>query len=521
MSRKWRICFLIGLLVCILSVVLWAIDPRNAFELDGNTKVDTGGLSDVDWNLLNGDCSVPSGGSGSADGTETRTCIGSENPPKIFTGGGSKDPLDISSWLWKPADTVPDKDTINHAYAATIRNTSTGGDKVLYIGGDRFAVNGDANIGAWFFQQSVGTSDISSNGGFKFSGVHVDGDVFLVSAFVNGGGTAKLAAYIWNAPGGVIPNGCTKSEIKKGDVPQPGQCVDANIEFLGFADTYAITNTSVLAAADVSWSYDAKFGGSLTDPIPAGGFFEGGADLTSLFRSSGAGDVPCFSSVLLETRSSQETTAVLKDFVLGSLPECKIEVVKDCNCTSVSATSPIYTYAFSGTVRNSGGGTVHNVLVTYDAGTPNDTSDDRHYNCGDLAPKGSPGDSKAWPSTACVERDGKSSSFTSASKPATNIVTASATTSTDPNASRIFADPYTKQCTTTAPACNPNPLIDVTKVCSTDLVPQNNLIAIRVTYSGTVQNAGTAEALINVKVSEDDNNDALVDISNLTLAGCT
>src|SRR5438093_483796 len=432
MSRKWRIGFLIGLLVCILSVVLWAIDPRNAFELDGNTKVDTGGLSEVDWNLLNGDCSVPRAGSGSADGTETRTCIGSENPPKIFSGGGSKDPLDISSWLWKPADTVPDKDTINHAYAATIRNTSTGGDKVLYIGGDRFAVNGDANIGAWFFQQSVGTSDISSNGGFKFSGVHVDGDVFLVSAFVNGGGTAKLAAYIWNAPGGVIPNGCTKSEIKKGDVPQPGQCVDANIEFLGFADTYAITNTSVLAAADVSWSYDAKFGGSLTDPIPAGGFFEGGADLTSLFRSSGAGDVPCFSSVLLETRSSQETTAVLKDFVLGSFPECKIEVVKDCNCTSVSATSPIYTYA-----------------------------------------------------------------------------------------SRIFADPYTKQCTTTAPACNPNPLIDVTKVCSTDLVPQNNLIAIRVTYSGTVQNAGTAEALINVKVSEDDNNDALVDISNLTLAGCT
>src|SRR5947207_2422335 len=199
MSRKVKIGFLIGLLVSLLSVVVWAINPQFAFELDGNTKIDTG--PGPDWNLMNGDCTVRGGGSGNPDGTGTGP------------GGGS-----------------------------------------------------------------------------PFKGVHVDGDVFLVSAFVNGGGTAQLAAYIWNAPGGAITGGCAHGDIVK--TPVVGQCAADNLEFLGFSDTYAITNSNVLPAADVSWSYDAKFGGSTSDPIPAGGFFEGGADLSALFANTGVGDVP-------------------------------------------------------------------------------------------------------------------------------------------------------------------------------------------------------------------------------------
>src|SRR2546428_9545426 len=85
------------------ATVAWAVTPTSVFELDGD--VTTGNQSPPlnDWNLLNGDCSAPGGGSvGSAGGSNTRTCIGSENPPKIFTGVGSKDPLDISQWKWKP-----------------------------------------------------------------------------------------------------------------------------------------------------------------------------------------------------------------------------------------------------------------------------------------------------------------------------------------------------------------------------------------------------------------------------------
>ena len=518
MSRKVKIGFLIGLLVTLLSVVVWAINPQFAFELDGNTKTDNG--PGPDWNLLNGDCTVPGGGSGSPDGTSTRTCVASENPPKIFTGGGSKDPSDISAWKWKQADTVPDKDTINHAYAATILNANNSGHKVVYVGGDRFAVNGDANIGAWFFQQEVSPTGTGPGGGSPFKGVHVDGDVFLVSAFVNGGGTAQLAAYIWNAPGGAIAGGCAHTDIVK--TPVVGQCAADNLEFLGFSDTYAITNSNVLPAADVSWSYDAKFGGSTSDPVPAGGFFEGGADLSALFANTGLGDVPCFSSVLLETRSSQEASAVLKDFVAGSFPECKIEVTKNCDCTSVAGNTGVYTYGFSGAVHNSGGGTVYNVLVTDDAGTPSDLTDDRHYACGSLAPNGTAGggDTKQWPSAACVETAAQSASFNSTSKPATNVAYASATTAPATDSTKINATPYSKVCSTTAAACTVLPGIDVTKICSTDLAIQSGLVAIKVTYSGTVANSAQ-EALVNVKVSEDDNNDGSVDVSNLTLAGCT
>src|SRR2546427_6993389 len=156
-------------LVCggVLGIVTLAqaISPGSVFELDGNV-FDTGENGIDDWNTLNGDCTVPGGGSGSPGGSGTRTCIASENPPRIFTGGGSKDPLDINSWRWKAADTVPDKDTITHGFAASYTGGESG-NQVLVLGGDRFAVHGDANIGAWFFQQGVG---LNPNG--TFSGVH-------------------------------------------------------------------------------------------------------------------------------------------------------------------------------------------------------------------------------------------------------------------------------------------------------------------------------------------------------------
>src|SRR6266481_6869475 len=282
--------------VLATATVAWAVTPTSVFEIDGD--VTTGNQSPPlnDWNLLNGDCTVPGGGSGLPGGSNTRTCIGSENPPKIFTQGGSKDPLDISHWHWKPADPVPDKDTILHGYAASYTATigaSVIADKVVVIGGDRFAVNGDANIGAWFFQQNV---TLNSNG--TFSGVHVNHDVFLVSAFTGGGGISTITVYEWD-------NACLKG-VKS---PGPGDCADTNLRLLGSNDTFAITNSNPIS--DEAWSYLAKFGGG-TNAMPVGALFEGGADLTTLFAASGAGAVPCFSSFLLETRSSQSTSAVLK-----------------------------------------------------------------------------------------------------------------------------------------------------------------------------------------------------------------
>ena len=474
------------------ATAAWAVAPTSVFEIDGDVLDDPTNTT-ADWNTLNGDCSAPGGGSvGSAGGSNTRTCIASEDPPRIFTQGGSKDPIDISQWHWKAADTVPDKDTITHGYAASYTATpgaaaSSSGNKVVVIGGDRFAVNGDANIGAWFFQQNIA---LNSNG--TFSGVHVNHDVFLVSAFVNGGGTAVLTAYEWD-------NSCLRG-VKS---PAPGQCAETNLRLLGSSNTSAITNSSPIS--NEIWSYLAKFGGS-TNTIPVGGFFEGGADLTALFAASGAGDVPCFSSFMLETRSSQEPSAVLKDFVLGGFPECHISLTKGCQCTAFHPDGSGFDYAFSGTVTNDGGGTVFNVTVT-DQGNA--------YSCGTL----NAGQSKNFP----ADCTGPANTFSATTFPTTNQ--ASATATTDPSGGTTLSattNPVTCSAQNPAGACIPNPQLTVDKICVTALQLLGTNVVVRVDYTGQVHNGGNVN-INSVQVTEDDNADGSLDrtfsVGTLTPSG--
>src|SRR5436853_1103631 len=472
------------------ATVAWAVAPTSVFEIDGDVFDDPTSTT-ADWNTLNGDCSAPGGGSvGSAGSSNTRTCIASEDPPRIFTQGGSKDPLDISQWHWKPADTVPDKDTITHGYAASYTATigaSVTADKVVVIGGDRFAVNGDANIGAWFFQQNI---SLNSNG--PFSGVHVNHDVFLVSAFVNGGGTAVLTAYEWD-------NSCLKG-VKS---PAPGQCAETNLRLLGSSNTSAITNSSPIS--DETWSYLAKFGGG-TNTIPVGGFFEGGADLTALFAASGAGDVPCFSSFMLETRSSQEPSAVLKDFVLGGFPECHISLTKGCQCTAFHPDGSGFDYSFSGTVTNDGGGTVFNVTVT-DQGNA--------YSCGTL----NAGQSKNFP----ADCTGPANTFSATTFPTTNQ--ASATATTDPSGGTTLSattNPVTCSAQNPLGACTPSPQLTVDKTCVTALQLLGTNVVVRVDYTGQVHNGGNVN-INSVQVTEDDNADGSRDrtfsVGTLTPSG--
>jgi len=474
------------------ATAAWAVAPTSVFEIDGDVLDDPTNTT-ADWNTLNGDCSAPGGGSvGSAGGSNTRTCIASEDPPRIFTGGGSKDPIDISQWKWKAADTVPDKDTITHGYAASYTATpgaaaSSSGNKVVVIGGDRFAVNGDANIGAWFFQQNIA---LNSNG--TFSGVHVNHDVFLVSAFVNGGGTAVLTAYEWD-------NSCLRG-VKS---PAPGQCAETNLRLLGSSNTSAITNSSPIS--NETWSYLAKFGGS-TNTIPVGGFFEGGADLTALFAASGAGDVPCFSSFMLETRSSQEPSAVLKDFVLGGFPECHISLTKGCQCTAFHPDGSGFDYAFSGTVTNDGGGTVFNVTVT-DQGNA--------YSCGTL----NAGQSKNFP----ADCTGPANTFSATTFPTTNQ--ASATATTDPSGGTTLSattNPVTCSAQNPLGACTPSPQLTVDKICVTALQLLGTNVVVRVDYTGQVHNGGNVN-INSVQVTEDDNADGSLDrtfsVGTLTPSG--
>ena len=108
---------------------------------------------------------------------------GVNDPDEIFIGGGSKDDLDIcepnltlTEWSGRSRSAVdetgnvPDKDNIEHAYAAAYNcdDFPTGGgfgdpnndpDLCLYFGLDRFANNGDAQVGFWFFQSEHAHGD--------------------------------------------------------------------------------------------------------------------------------------------------------------------------------------------------------------------------------------------------------------------------------------------------------------------------------------------------------------------------
>jgi hypothetical protein len=89
------------------------------------------------------------------------------------------------------------------------------------------------------------------------------------------------------------------------------------------------------------WAFQPKSGSA--GIFPPGTFFEGGANLTKLLPS-----LECFTSFLVETRSSQSVTATLKDFVLGSFAFTPTVVVG--NRTICQGESTTLTAAVSGGV---------------------------------------------------------------------------------------------------------------------------------------------------------------------------
>ena len=252
-----------------------AVHEDGVFELDGNAV--NGAAAGNDWDQ------VYAGTSG-ADAT---TFITDGVPERSFTGGGSKDISDTDAWE-HTLTSVPDKDDLQHAFAALY------GD-VIYFGADRYSNDGDAAIGFWFFKNGI---SINANG--TFSPVHALGDLLVVSHFVNGGSASEIELYEW------VGGKAGLSLVASGQGCTAAPASDK---------ACAIVNS---AAAAAPWPYTPKTGPAGT--FPAGAFFEGGLDLAQVY---GAADVPCFSGFLVETRSSQEPNAQLKDFVGGSFNTCE------------------------------------------------------------------------------------------------------------------------------------------------------------------------------------------------------
>ncbi|HEU5458123.1 MAG TPA: hypothetical protein VFU68_05855, partial [Terracidiphilus sp.] len=357
-SISWRWMFSVLGTFTIAAAVASAqyTAPTTLMQIDGNaaqtatygtcTNMVAGspvtGTCDY-WNLLNGTGTSGSNPYGVAGHSLVRSFIDGTASTKSFTTGGSKDSNDLSMWRWSSSPT-PNKDTLNAGYAAMYAGTNN--DNVLMFGADRASPNGNANIGIWFFQEPV-----SLNADGTFSGVHTEGDVFAISAFVNGGGVSSIAVYTWDTS-------CLKG-VKN---PAPGDCADVNLRLRASESSTTVCGTSPDCAITNPVTTTTTWEGQLASPL----FFQGGVNLNSVLQSA---SLPCFSSFLEETRSSQSTTAVLKDFLLGDFKVCGMSITKSCDVGAsgyggiVGGGTQVH-YIWKGTVTNTGIGTISGVQLT-------------------------------------------------------------------------------------------------------------------------------------------------------------
>ena len=203
-THKPKIVAGMVLILMLISVgPALAVHDLGIFELDRNAQDPGGAPLPDDWGTLY------AGGGSAGMFTGILPDIG-EGGGSQFQGGGSKDDLDITQWLWKYGEPL-DKDDITNAYAAAYLNpVDTGsnnvGDLILYYGLDRFSANGSAQVGFWFLQDpDFGLTSTPSGGGYKFSGSHLDNDVLVQSNFSRGGVVDSVTVYKWLA-GALVPS---------------------------------------------------------------------------------------------------------------------------------------------------------------------------------------------------------------------------------------------------------------------------------------------------------------------------
>jgi hypothetical protein len=237
---------------------------------------------------------------------------------------GSKDTLPISlagggDWQCKTPNNLGSKFDLVNAYAAAYIPTTgdDAGDLIVYFGSEVSAPEGNRNMGVWLLQDPA--VSCSGAGNTDFSGSHVDGDVFVVSAFTNGGNTANIDVYEWvdSSPGDddadvggslVLKQGFTNAKCPINSDPpltDDRACAIANTD--GDKDT-----DETAFEVNPPWDAPDKDGGNLNEAQ----FMEGGVNLSELGLSG------CFPTFLANSRSSQIPGATLHDFARSSFEQC-------------------------------------------------------------------------------------------------------------------------------------------------------------------------------------------------------
>jgi hypothetical protein len=346
--QMWRY----GRKLCTWSLVALAFgtlpslvqgDPiTNVIEIDGDPH--DGAAPGLDWCCLEdgsciGDPRVKSF-SGRLfdlcpDNPDSAACQSAKEVNSVFHTN-SKDELEIGGpeGEWRHVTgTAPDKDDIVNAMAALLidpEGTCSPGsdnpgapcsadgecpngtcqhDEILAFAGDRHAITGTAQIGFWAFQDLV-----SPLPGGTFAGLHGIGDILVLAEFTTGGTVANLSVCEWRGVDNV-------------------HCTDIT------GNPNAAASTNIGDNIDTCWAYRTKSNSFPEGKYPENSFFSGAINLTALADAGILLNPPgCFSSFLLETRSSHEISAVLKDFALGGFDTCadvrgnKLEVADDGTC---------------------------------------------------------------------------------------------------------------------------------------------------------------------------------------------
>jgi hypothetical protein len=362
-----------SLLALIVVPAVLAVHDYGVFQLDGNAQSSVdwpnppGPTASDDWDKVchqvsPTDCPT---GSNTTGATAVSWTAEPDRSASIFTGGGSKDPQDISNWAWKDAGGLPDKDNLLHAFAARYTVTGPVGDclsscDALYFGSDRNDNSGDAQQGFWFLQNPCNLNGAKSGGGTGFActdptpgtdptdDFHRVGDLLVLSDFSNGGAISTINIYKWNGSGLTFLAG--------GDNQK---CAPA----LTLDDFCGIVNPTDGTIAP--WAFTDKGGNST---YLNGEFFEAGVNLSSpQINLSGE----CFATLVSETRSSTSTTATLKDFVLGQFAQCKATLETTPSATSVNPGTAVHDTAtvIGNQATKTPSGTVTFFLCSYATGS--------------------------------------------------------------------------------------------------------------------------------------------------------
>jgi hypothetical protein len=301
-------------------------DVTTSFELDGDV-LDNVASPPPDWGASSGSNSIftVSGGLGVprsplptnflSAGFSRDFLPGSSSDNSTFTNG-SKDTQNISTgWSCVGANNVTDKGDIQNAYAAAYFDPVVQ-HLILYFGMEKNAPNGNNNMGVWFLRDgSVGCTNNNPGGnGLAFTGNHQDGDILLVAAFTNGGGTPTVSAYRWNGGAG---GSLGTTALSTGGLC--GLAANANL--------CAITNDT--ASVTTPWQTQDKASSNpqnktgLGTTLSPDQFYEGAIDLTANnLDKDESGNTICINRFVFNTRSSQELGASLFDFAAGNVETC-------------------------------------------------------------------------------------------------------------------------------------------------------------------------------------------------------